>query len=297
MIEYMQYFTKKLLLYFVFLFILLGCSENRVPDKLFDGQEAFNNVEYQVSLGPRPTGSAAHAETIQWIASNLQEYDWNVEIQTVSYLGQKVQNIIARNDGVGDWIILGAHYDTRMVSDQDLDPGKRNEPVIGANDGASGVAVLLELARVLPKELDTKIWLLFFDAEDNGGIPDWDWILGSRAFVENLEGVPDAVVILDMIGDANLEIYFERTSDESLASEIWAVAENLGYKTNFIPEYKYSMLDDHTPFLQAGIAAVDLIDFDYPYWHTSGDTLDKISSTSLQIVGETIYSWLLSNIK
>ncbi|MBW8012702.1 MAG: M28 family peptidase [Chloroflexi bacterium] len=289
----LQFAVTKLFIFFSIFLSLVGCSQFRAQDTSFDGQRAYANVEFQVSLGPRPIGSEAHAETIQWIVSELQRNDWNVEIQRINILGHDVQNIIARNDGGGDWIILGAHYDTRMISDQDADPEMRSLPVLGANDGASGVGVLLELARVLPEDLDNKIWLVFFDAEDNGGITDWDWILGSRAFVENLEGIPDAVVILDMIGDENLEIYFERNSDVSLAAEIWAEAEDLGYVTNFIPEYKYSILDDHTPFLQAGIKAVDIIDFDYPYWHTSEDTFDKISSESLQIVGETILAWLL----
>jgi Zn-dependent M28 family amino/carboxypeptidase len=273
--------------------LLVGCVSSTTQDMSFDGVRAFSNVDFQVSLGPRPSGSEAHAETIQWIVSELEEIGWNVEIQKVNISGHDVQNIIARNNGEGDWIIVGAHFDTRMISDQDEDPGKRSLPVVGANDGASGVGVLLELARVLPKDLDKNIWLVFFDAEDNGGIPDWDWILGSRAFVENLDGIPDAVVILDMIGDANLNIYLERNSNVYLTSDIWTQAEGLGYVDYFIPEYKYSILDDHTPFLQAGIKAVDIIDFDYPYWHTSEDTIDKISSESLQIVGETILAWLL----
>lgn len=272
---------------------MVGCSQNQPQDQSFDGERAYSNVEFQVSLGPRSTGSEAHAETIQWIVSESEEMGWNVEIQRVNISGHDIQNIIARNEGEGDWIIVGVHYDTRMLSDQDADPEKQSLPVIGANDGASGVGVLLELARVLPEDLDKNIWLVFFDAEDNGGISDWEWILGSRGFVENLEGIPDAVVILDMIGDTNLDIYLERNSDESLAADIWAQAEELGYADYFIPEYKYSILDDHTPFLQAGIRAVDIIDFDYPYWHTSEDTLDKISSESLQIVGETILAWLL----
>ena len=95
-----------------------------------------------------------------------------------------------------------------------------------------------------------------------------------------------------MIGDADLNIYKERTSDQELMDEIWAVAATLGYEQAFIPEPKYSMLDDHTPFLQAGIPAVDIIDFDYPYWHTTGDTVDKVSAESLEIVGKTLQEWI-----
>jgi Zn-dependent M28 family amino/carboxypeptidase len=163
--------------------------------------------------------------------------------------------------------------------------------VPAANDGASGVAVLLELARTLP-EGEVPVWLVFFDAEDNGRIEGWDWILGSREFVANNPIRPQAVVIVDMIGDADLNIYKEQNSDPALTNAIWAVARDLGYGDRFLPEYKYSILDDHTPFLEAGIPAVDIIDFDYPYYHTLEDTPDKVSPQSLEIVGKTLWTWL-----
>ena len=103
---------------------------------------------------------------------------------------------------------------------------------------------------------------------------------------------PRAVVIVDMIGDADLNIYKERNSNPSLTDEIWGVANSLGYGQQFIAEYKYSMLDDHTPFLEAGIPAVDIIDFDYPYWHTLADTPDKVSAASLEAVGKTLWTWI-----
>ena len=164
---------------------------------------------------------------------------------------------------------------------------------IWENDGASGVAVLLELGRILPEELKTKIWLCFFDAEDNGQIGNYDWIMGSQAFVANLVEYPDAVIILDMIGDKDLTIYREKNSSQFLTSEIWDTAANLGIK-QFVNTEKYSILDDHTPFLEVGIPAVDIIDFDYPYWHTSMDTLDKISKDSLSVVGATLLTWILN---
>jgi glutaminyl-peptide cyclotransferase len=211
-------------------------------------------------------------------------------------LGQTIQNVIGKRDGVGDsnrsWIIIGAHFDTRIYADEDPDPDKRTQPVPGANDGASGVAVLLELARILPVDLKQDIWLVFFDAEDNGNIPGWDWIMGSRYFVNSLQGKPNAAIIVDMIGDADLNIYLERGSDKELSAEIWSVAADLGY-SQFIPFPKYNILDDHVPFLEAGIRAIDIIDFDYPYWHTTEDTLDKVSSESLEAVGETLRVWLL----
>ena len=155
------------------------------------------------------------------------------------------------------------------------------------------MAVLLELARSLPKDT-VPVWLVFFDAEDNGRIEGWDWILGSREFVKNNPAVrPQAVVIVDMIGDADLNLYKERNSNAAITDEIWAVAKELGYEDKFIPEYKFSMLDDHTPFLEAGIPAVDIIDFDYPYWHTTQDTPDKVSAASLNAVGATLRAWII----
>jgi Zn-dependent M28 family amino/carboxypeptidase len=194
---------------------------------------------------------------------------------------------------------LGAHYDSRRCADQP--EGGCPEPVLGANDGASGVAVLLELARVL--ELDWKerqIWLVFFDAEDNGHLDGWDWIAGSRQFalrVQDLRAAGEefrAMILLDMIGDADLQIYYEGNSDPLLREEIWSAAGSLGFGESFIPQQKYSMIDDHIPFRELGIPSVDIIDFDYPPWHTTGDTLDKISAESLECVGRTMESWLES---
>jgi glutaminyl-peptide cyclotransferase len=262
----------------------------------FDGDQALNDVEFQVALGPRIPGSPGHDRIIEWLVSELESTGWQVEIQEAEMLGNPIKNVVAKR-GEQDrsdtsWVILGAHYDTRIYADQDPNPDFRTLPVPGANDGASGVAVLLELARVLPEDLNQDVWLVFFDAEDNGRIPGWDWILGSRAFVDALEGKPDAAVIVDMIGDADLEIYLERGSDPELSAEIWEVAANLGY-SQFIPTPKYHILDDHVPFLEAGIPAVDIIDFDYPYWHTTEDTVDKVSAESLEAVGETLRVWLL----
>lgn len=280
----------------------------RSPAKLeFDGQRAFRDVEYQVALGPRIPGSEAHRKIQQWLLDELQESGWETQTQQTIFQGQPVSNIIGKMGDGKPWIIFGAHYDSRLFADFDPDPSKTLEPVPGANDGASGVAVLLEFSRLLPPllntrgaikpELEATIWLVFFDAEDNGRIEGWDWILGSRAFVAGLQELPDMAIIVDMVGDKNLNIYQEENSDQRLKREIWDSAAQLGYGDFFIPYEKYAILDDHTPFLEAGIRAVDIIDFDYAFFHSTHDTPDKVSPQSLEIVGRTLLNWLITKIK
>lgn len=266
----------------------------RIPDNgpKFDGERAYADVQAQMAFGPRTPGSPAHAQTINWMQKELASAGWEVEVQDVTYKNQPVKNVIAkRGTDKGPWIIIGAHFDSRIKADQDKT--NPNDPVPAANDGASGVAVMLELARVLPKDLDKQVWLLFIDSEDQGELPGWEWTLGSEAFVDSLQGKPDSVVIIDMIGDANLNIYKERNSNPELTDEIWNIAAGRGHSDVFIPTPKYSMLDDHTPFLQKGIRAIDIIDFDYPYWHTTQDTADKVSAASLYAVGDTLVYWLI----
>lgn len=271
--------------------VFLG-SQNEIPLS-FDGSRAMQHVITQVGFGARIPGSEAHQQTINYIVDELQKTGWAVEIQETERLGHPIKNIIAKRGSGAPWIILGAHYDTRFVADQDADIPNQALPVPGANDGASGVAVLLELARDLPKKSDQQIWLVFFDAEDQGRIDGWDWILGSQAFAESLIDLPDAVVVIDMIGDSDLNIFREESSDVQLTDSIWQTAASLGYDKHFIDQQKYNILDDHRPFLDLGIPAIDIIDFDYPYWHTLEDTKDKVSADSLSVVGNTLLTWII----
>jgi glutaminyl-peptide cyclotransferase len=266
-----------------------------VGPKTFDGKQAWQDVNYQVNLGPRIPGTQAHQQIIDWMVAELKKAGWAAELQNGTALGHAFQNVVAKRGTGEPWLILGAHYDTRMFADQDPDPAKRTQPVPGANDGASGVSVLLELARILPENLKSQVWLVFFDVEDQGDIPGWDWILGSTFFANSLTSSPDAVVVIDMIGDANLDIYKERNSSPALVESIWNDAAKAGYSRQFIPQLKFSMLDDHTPFLQRGYQAADLIDFNYPAWHTTADTPDKVSPESLKAVGDTLLLWIESH--
>lgn len=284
--------------FFVLLPILFGvfACQGKTEALSFDGNRAHDLVAQQIEFGPRFPGSEGHQEIQTWIVQLLNEAGWDVTFQDFDYYGMVGTNIIAYREpelsqDSEKWIILGAHYDTRLYADNDPNPNMWGQPVPGANDGASGVAVLLELARVLPEIENKNVWLVFFDGEDNGNIGNQDWIQGSAYFADQLTNFPDQVVIIDMIGDEDQNIYLEKTSDQVLSAEIWDVANQLGIDT-FIQEQKYAILDDHTPFLNKGISAVDIIDFDYPYWHTTADTLDKISPESLMNVGNVLFSWL-----
>jgi Zn-dependent M28 family amino/carboxypeptidase len=260
---------------------------------VFDGDRAYQQVLNQVALGPRPTGSEAGWATGDFIKAELEKAGRTAEFQEFFFKGVRGRNVIAKIAGEGPVIILGAHYDTRPAADQDPSPTLRETWIEGANDGASGVAVLLELARVLEAEkLNNEVWLAFFDAEDRGRLEGWPFSVGARHMAENLTINPESVVVVDMIGDADQQLYYEQNSTPALREEIWAVAGRLGYADSFIPEPKYTIIDDHTPFLERLIPAVDIIDFDYPYWHTVEDTADKVSAESLKRVGHTLQVWL-----
>jgi Zn-dependent M28 family amino/carboxypeptidase len=273
---------------------ITGCRLQETSGRqVFDGEKALEQVELQLQFGNRVPGSQAHRDTGNWIIAELEANGWSVEEQVFNYRGVDIRNIIARDGSVNlqesDYTILAAHYDTRAFADRDPEDPLAGMP--GANDGASGVAVLLELSRVLSEAVRKEILLVFFDAEDQFAIADWEALVGSKYFVDQLAHQPRAMVLLDMIGDQDLQLYYEQTSTRELKEQIWAIAADLGYQ-EFIPEDKYSIIDDHTPFLRAGIPAVVIIDFDYPYWHTSEDTFDKVSARSLSMVGIVIQTWV-----
>ncbi len=267
---------------------------------IFDAERAYGDLVLQVDFGPRIRGEAGYDAFADWAEDQFSRSGWQVMIHESEYMGFPFKNIIAGRgnlEGMSEWVVVAAHYDTRIFADRDPVVSNRNLPVPGANDGASGVAVLMELARSLPLLEDKAVWLVLFDAEDNGDIDGRPWIIGSSGFVRDLESLsggrlPNAVVVIDMVGDAGLNIHIENNSDSELVEAIWAQAMSLGYSHKIIPSRKYSMVDDHLPFLAKDIPAVLLIDFDYPYWHTIEDTPDKTSPESLKAVGETILAWL-----
>ena len=243
-----------------------------------------------MALGPRITGTPQNRALGDAILSNLGAQGWQTHTQEFSYRDTPVRNAWGVKGNGATVRIVGAHYDTRRRADQDSI--NKTSPVPGANDGASGVAVLMELARVLRVRDGEQVWLVFFDAEDNGDLDNWEWIVGSRRFAASLAISPASVVVVDMVGDENQEIFLDRNSDAALSEKIWLVAKSLGYEQQFRMIPKYEMLDDHTPFRERGWPAVDIIDFDSPHWHTAQDTADKVSALSLERVGRVLQAWL-----
>jgi Zn-dependent M28 family amino/carboxypeptidase len=274
----------------VLLVTCLAVTSCARKDGLFDGERAYQHVEAQCAIGPRIVGTEGGRQAAQYIARELDKLGWLVEVQEFTFRGVVGQNIVASR-GSGDLYVIGAHYDTRPIADRD--PTDKTQPVPGANDGASGVAVLLELARVLDlSKVDKQVWLAFFDAEDCGNINGWPFSVGAAEMAEHMSVRPKAVVVVDMVGDEDQRFMWETASNEELNRTLWSIAATLGYENEFIPRLGYSIMDDHVPFLQRGFLAVDIIDFDYPYWHTTQDTPDKVSAQSLQRIGRVLEKWL-----
>ncbi|TFH07899.1 MAG: M28 family peptidase [Candidatus Thorarchaeota archaeon] len=260
---------------------------------IFDGESAYGFLTGQCDFGPRPPGSENLTQCTSYIIETLESFNWTITIQNFTYMNTACANIIATWNGTTDSpIILGAHYDTRPNATKDSSANQAL-PILGANDGASGTAVLMELARILPISERSKVELVFFDAEDSGGLNGWDWIQGSTYYVSQLtthrKDTIEAMALVDMVGDADLYLPKEGSSTDSLQNVIWSIAADLGYGNTFIDTSGSSITDDHRPFLDAGIPAVDIIQVPFPsYWHTLEDTTDKCSAESLEIVGEVL---------
>jgi glutaminyl-peptide cyclotransferase len=272
----------------------LGSAERQRVASGFDGTRAFGYLRDLVNIGPRVAGTPANAETRRYIISTLgalglraveQPFDAETPLGRV-----QMANVIATIPGARpERIILASHFDTKLF---------REFEFVGANDGGSSTAALLELAHALTRRRGPyTIELLFFDGEE--AVVEWgptDSTYGSRHYVRaaraagSLDGVK-ALVLLDMIGDADLNIRRDANSTPWLTDIIWAAAHRLGHQRHFLDEMT-AIEDDHLPFLAAGVPAVDIIDLDYVPWHTAGDTLDKLSPQSLQVVGDVVLAAL-----
>jgi glutaminyl-peptide cyclotransferase len=257
----------------------------------FDDSRAYEHLRRQVGFGPRPAGSAALARTREYILGELAAIGVEARedaFEATTPLGAvQMVNVIATIPGRrAERIALATHYDTKLF---------REFRFVGASDAASSTAAVLELARVLAgREHEFTIELLFFDGEE--AVVDWfrnnDNTYGSRRYVQtaqedgSLDGLK-ALVLLDMIGDRNLTIRRDSNSTPWLTDIVWASAATLGHQGYFLDQ-RVNIEDDHVPFLRAGIPSVDIIDLDYPAWHTAQDDLAHVSARSLQVVGDVV---------
>lgn len=296
--------------------LLAGCGDAPSPAPTMSGARAFELVEAQLAFGPRIPGTAGHVRMGDWLDSLLRAHADTVVVQawehvTVSGDTLPLRNFIARfNPAASERILLLAHWDTRPFADA-VGSADTTVPVPGANDAGSGTAVLLALAGVLDSlPPAVGVDLLFVDGEDYGEFDEArrDVLIGSRYYAEHRLPGRDPVfaILLDMVGDRDLELYQEGNSvvgAPDVVDLVWSTAGEMGHGDVFIPQVRHTLVDDHIPLLQAGIRAVDVIDFDYgtnnALWHTSDDTIDKIAPGSLEIVGNVmlavIWGWPASD--
>ena len=266
-------------------------AAQNTPTPAFDGKRAWEHLQRQVAFGPRPSGSPAIAETRKYIVAQLKAAGLEAKEQPfigMTPLGEvSMANVIATIPGRRpDRLILASHFDTKLF---------REVRFVGANDGASSTAALLELGRVLKaRQHELTIELLFLDGEE-ARMPEWrgtDNTYGSRHYVQaaqkdgSLKSIK-ALVLLDMIGDRDLLIKRDSNSTPWLVDIIWAAAARLGHGSTFANQLTV-IEDDHMPFLRAGVAAADIIDLENPTWHTPQDDLDHVSAKSLQTVGDVV---------
>lgn len=280
-----------------------------IPNRpyLFNSTSAYNFIADQCAFGYRIPGTESNDNCADWIAGKLEEYNFTADLQNFTgnagYLnGKALHNIIGTKQGTTNaTLVLAAHYDTRPWADRPEYYGEQqyanpNVPVMGANDGGSGVAVLLELARLLASQnLTITIKMMFFDGEDSGYYGNANtWCLGSayaasKVSSEEITNINKCgFILLDIVGDKNLSLPKEKNSNESLQGIIWNVAY-LANATQFKNYTGGAVTDDHVPFKNAGVKAVDIIHLPFPStWHTTRDTIENISEGSLYAVGDVV---------
>ncbi len=266
----------------------------------FDGTRAFGYLERQMQFGPRIPGTAAHEGAGDWILEQLRARADTVAVQAITHVTRRGDTLRLRNffarfrPEAAERVLFLAHWDTRPRADQSANLGQQRLPVPGANDGASGVAVLLGIADALKaKPPAGGVDLLCVDGEDYGDFvrDSNDVLIGSRWFAAHQPPgyQPLYAVLFDMVADKDQQFYYEGHSQEfapEVVDRVWRAAADLGYGRIFIPGVKYPLTDDHVALQHVGIHAIDVVDFDYPYWHTTEDTIDKVSAASLQTVGD-----------
>lgn len=291
---------KNLNLYICALLIAQAGCQTKTP--IFSGDNAFKHLVKQCSFGPRDPGSAGHKNTLNYYLETFKGLADTVFTQSFEDVMPrtgatvKMSNVIAQfNPRSSKQIMISAHWDTRPWADYGSIM-RRNIPILGANDGASGVAVIIELAYIFKENPPPfGVSLVLFDAEDYGTSGDsWTYAKGSQYFANNLPiSFPEYAINIDMIADKQPQFFIERISyqqNAALVLELWELSEKLGLKA-FKKEAKHSIFDDHVPLFEiAGIPAIDIIDFDFPnemvnYHHTHNDIVQNCSPDGLYQVG------------
>ncbi len=317
-------YMKKILTLVALSFLLVSCGKETPKEEVeqqftlksmtnipvFNQENAFSYVEKQLSFGPRNPNSSAHQQALAFLESEMKKFADKVTLQNFSYPGYNdetlnLTNVIASfNPGVKNRIFLCAHWDSRPRADKDKNPELVNKPILGANDGASGVAILLEIARLL-KENKTKIGvdLILFDGEDYGTESDMqNYLLGSKYFAANLprDYRPAFGILLDLVGDKEAKFYKETNSvmyAPDVVGLIWNAAQGLN-ASSFSNVEGEGIYDDHIPLNQAGLKTINIVDSDLigantpverrNYWHTHNDTIENISKETLKQVGDVL---------
>ncbi len=269
----------------------------------FSGEHALQYVAKQLEYGDRATGSVSNIQVGDWLVEELRLLGWDVVVQPFT-VGDNTaaRNIIAirsTTPAPSRSALIMTHYDTRLYADRDPESANHTQPTPGANAGASGVAVLLELARTLDvAATGHTVCLVFLDAEENDDLDGWGPTLGGDQLVARLDTdlprcrTPRAVVYVDLAGGKNQRIYAESRSDRSLTASIWGIAAELGYGSIFINEPTWTAEDAARLFDDRDVPATTIADFNYPYRDTLNDTLEQLSAESLARVGTTLKAWL-----
>ena len=278
--------------------LIAGCRKAALPRE-FDGPASFRYIESQVAFGPRIPGSEAHEREAAWLDSLLRPRADTVIAQRWTHVTEggdslPLTNYVARfKPAAPTRLLFLAHWDSRPRADSPTSTDS-TKPVPGANDGGSGVAVLLGVADVLKRTPpDIGVDLLFVDGEDYGDFTKTpkDVLIGSRYYAAHPAPGPQPLyaVLFDLVADKDLQIYQEGNSlvgAPEVVDLVWSTAKDRGYAGTFIGTPKHTLIDDHLELQKVGIRAIDVVDFDYPYWHTKDDTIDKVSAASLGIVGD-----------
>jgi len=281
------------------LLLVVACHDNTRRPREFEGPAAFKYIVTQVGFGPRIPGTEAHRRMAAWLDSLLRQRADTVVAQTWTHVtaagdSLPLSNFIARfKPAAPKRLLFLAHWDSRPTADSPTSTDS-TKPVPGANDGGSGVALLLGVADVLKRTPPAiGVDLLFVDGEDYGDFTKTpkDVLIGSRYYAAHSVSGPQPLyaVLFDLVADSDLQIFQEGNSlvgAPEVVELVWNTAKDLGYAGTFVATPKHTLIDDHLELQKAGIRAIDVVDFDYPSWHTKYDTIDKVSAKSLQIVGD-----------